>query len=102
MAKRKNPLATVAEDTAAILADRPKPKPKRSKATYDLERRLVREVDEIARAESVTRSDVVAWALWELIRSYRAGEIDWTAHREHADRNPRATWKLVIPGDGGD
>ena len=102
MAKRKDPLATVADDVAAILAERPKPKPKRSKATYDLPKPIVQAVNEIAKAEEVARSDVAAWALWELIRRYRAGEVDWTDHRELATRNPRARWRLVLPDDGGD
>ena len=99
---RRDALTTVTEDIERTLATRPTPKPERSKATYDLPKAIIEDVNEIAAAEEVARSDVVAWAIWELVQRHKAGEVDWTGHRERADRNPRATWKLVIPGNGGD
>ena len=97
MARRRDAFGTVAQDVRDVLAERPKPKPKRSKATYDLPRAIVKAVNEIAKAEGVARSDAVAWALAELVAQYRAGEVDWTECREPAVRNPRAAWKLVLP-----
>ncbi len=99
---RRDFFQTVGDDLAAVLADRPKPKPKRSKATYDLPRSIIQAVNDIAQAEEVTRSDVVAWALQVFIKRYHAGNVDWTHHRKPAVNNPRATWKLVIPAHGGD
>ena len=100
MPKRDSPL-THSEDVQKVLADRKaagldKPPEARSKATYDLPQPIIAAVNEIARAEKVTRSDVVAWALAELLAEYRAGRVDWTEHREPAIRNPRAVWKLTI------
>jgi len=93
---RQDALGTVGDEVKEALSDRPILKRKRSKATYDLPPVIIEVVDEIAQAEEVARSDVVAWAIWELSKSYRAREVDWTDHREHATNNPRATWKLRI------
>lgn len=100
MPKRESPL-THSEDVQRVLAERKaagldKPPEPRSKATYDLPQSMIAAVNEIAKVEKVTRSDVVAWALAELLAEYRAGRVDWTEHREPAVRNPRAVWKLTI------
>jgi len=96
MARRTGHLGTVAEDVAAILADRPKLKLRRSKATYDLPKRVIMAVDKIASAEGIARSDVVAWAIADLLRRYRAGEVDWSECKGPS-RSPRTEWKLELP-----
>ena len=96
MARRMGHLGTVAEDVAAILADRPKLKLRRSKATHDLPQWIIRAVAEIASAEGIARSDVVAWAIADLLRHYQAGEVDWSECKGPS-RSPRTEWKLELP-----
>lgn len=69
---------------------------KRHKATFDLPKKLIEAIKEIAQMERVSRSDVAAWALAEFVRAYRRGEVDWTEHREPVTRSPWADWRLVI------
>jgi len=69
---------------------------KRHKATFDLPKKLIEAVKEIAKEERVSRSDVAAWALAELVRAYRRGEVDWTECRDPVARSPWADWRLRI------
>ena len=92
---RRDPFDTAIDDLARVTANCPTIR-RRSKATYDLPEDIVQAVHQISDAESIARSDVVAWALSLLITDYRHGSIDWTNCRTPS-RSPRTAWKLEIP-----
>ena len=92
-------LARAMPDLAARLlaqAEEAEEATKRHKATFDLPKKLIEAVKEIAKEERVTRSDVAAWALAEFVRAHRRGEVDLTGHREPVTRSPWADWRLRI------
>jgi len=99
MARRDPFTGTVRKDAEQVEFVKP-PEP-RSKATYDLPKQIIGAVNSIAKDENVSRSDVVAWALAELIGAHKAGNVDWTEQRDPAFTNPRAKWKLRLPDIGG-
>jgi metal-responsive CopG/Arc/MetJ family transcriptional regulator len=59
---------------------------------------LINAVEDIAKRESVARSDVVAWALVEFVERYRASQVDWAKHKRPT-KSLRVDWKLELPGD---
>lgn len=73
-------------------------KKRRPKGTYDLPLTLLEAVEEVAAAESIARSDVVALALSRFIADYRAGKIELEPLKVRA-RSLRHEWKIVLPGE---
>ena len=71
-------------------------KQRRPKGTYDLPLALIEAVDQVATAESIARSDVVALALARFIADYRAGALDLAALKRPA-RSLRYDWKVLLP-----
>lgn len=73
---------------------------RRHKATYDLPEPMIAAIDRIADRESIPRSDVVAWAVAELLERFDAGQVDWTPHKRPA-KSLRWAYKLQLPGQWG-
>lgn len=71
-------------------------KQRRPKGTYDLPLALIDAVDQVATAESIARSDVVALALARLLTDYRAGAID-LADLKRPARSLRYDYKIILP-----
>ena len=71
-------------------------KEKRPKATYDLSMKLIESVQEIARGEDVSQSDVVAWALIDFMERYRAGDVNLDSRKKPA-RSLRFAYRLEFP-----
>lgn len=71
-------------------------KEKRPKATYDLSMKLIESVQEVARGEDVSQSDVVAWALIDFLVRYHAGDVNLDDYKQPA-RSLRFAYKLEFP-----
>lgn len=71
-------------------------KQRRPKGTYDLPLPLIEAVEEVATAESIARSDVVALALARFLADYRAGALD-LADLKRPARSLRYDWKIALP-----
>lgn len=71
-------------------------KQRRPKGTYDLPLPLIKAVEEVATAESIARSDVVALALVRFLADYRAGALNLAELKRRA-RSLRYDWKIILP-----
>lgn len=69
---------------------------RRPKMTYDLPAGMIEGIERVAKAESIPQSDVVAWAVAELLQRYDAGQVDWGQDKRTA-RSLRWSWRLVLP-----
>lgn len=69
---------------------------RRPKMTYDLPAGMIEGIERVAKAESIPQSDVVAWAVAELLQRYNAGQVDWQ-HDKRTARSLRWSWRLVLP-----
>ena len=70
----------------------------RPKATYDLPLTILAAIEQVVRAESIARSDVVALALVRFLADYQAGKVDLTALKRPA-RSLRYAWKIKLPAE---
>ena len=63
---------------------------------YDLTVKLKEKVREVAKAEDVSQSDIVAWALCEWLDKYEKDGVDLDPYKTNA-RSLRFGSKLVLP-----
>lgn len=99
--KRQDPFAVSGvEGLEPELKEQLKARRKRSrpKQTYDLPRKLIEAVQQIARHESISQSGFAALALADLVERYRSGELD-LSELKRPTRSLRFDYKLELPGE---
>ena len=71
-------------------------KERRPKATYDLPQSVLKAIQQVAATETVSQSDIVAWAVVEFMERYAHGEEPLDEHKEPS-RSLRFENRLVLP-----
>lgn len=83
---------------AQLTAHKRRTAKRRPRASYDLPAAMIEAVQDAAKAERVSQSDIVGYALAEWLDRYQAGAVDLSEHKQPS-RSPRYDLTLTLPGD---